>query len=381
MKFTPILISLFLWSTFLVNAQSENKIKKKSTASISSCDSTASIYQNKLTYFDINKTDSIQHILNKWEQGCGKVEPILRLEVLMAIHNSTFVDSNHQMYIDNYVNKYIDRITAANEPKYHLIYESQKDYYDFIPLRGEFDNWTKQIAIDLLPKQINHSSEYLLCLLLSDNIKSFNDAINTDSLSNSKIKNNFKIIDEDNASIINLNLISGVWIPLGMMSNTFYPSPQIGIKINLPIFKTFSFGIGINLQFLNNVKALDVKSNDNVLQAKGSTGLNFSAYLSKEYKLGSSLLIDGIGGVGIGRIHTTLAIPPDPTLINQKIEDQYYSIQTIDCSFGVNIKKKIFKKSTIGLNLNYNYTPFYLDSTLATSIGSNSTSIGLLYTF
>jgi hypothetical protein len=373
MNVKPSLLLFFLFMTQRCFAQGNTNAE----ANNANCENTAIVCLQKLAASDINQTDSVLHLLQFWKTSCGEIEPILRLEILLAIQKGIFKDSNHQVYIDNFINKYIDRAIASNEMRYDMVYENQKSYYDYVPLKSEFDNFTKQFASDLITKQKANSSAYYLCLLFTDNVKGFTDEINADSLGNSTVKKSVLANEENtNAYDISFDLNSGVWFPLGTLANTFNPSPQIGFKINIPMFKTFLFGFGLNIRFLENKNPFNITKDSIPTQTKGTIGLSFGIFVSKEYNISKKILFDVLGGVGIGRIHTTLKMPP-----NAKNEDNYYSVQTVDFTMGFNLKKKIFKKSTIGLQTCYNITPYQYDSNLPNSIGSKSMNVSLLYSF
>ena len=370
--------SLLLFFVFLTKlCLAQDNVASNPQANSAACENTVIVCLQKLATSDSKQTDSIQQVLKFWENSCGATEPVLRLAILLDIQQGTFKDSNHQVYIENYIQKYLDRVVASNEAKYDMVYKKQKAYYNFIPLRSEFDNFTKQFASDLLPKQTANSSAYYLCLLFTDNVKSFTDEINADSLGNSTVKKTMQT-NEENADTydISLHLNTGIWLPLGTLANTFNPSPQIGLKLNIPLFKTLLFGFGLNIRFLENRNTFNIIRESIPTQTKGTMGLSFGIFVSKEYTIGKNLFFDALGGVGIGRIHTNLKMPA-----NAKNEDNYYSIQTIDYTIGFNLRKTIYKKSTLGLNTCFNITPYQYDSLLPKPIGSQSMNVSVLYTF
>lgn len=375
MKFKLILILLLCFECVF-----SQEIKKKTkNTTITKTEQTNTNCENLITQLSINDTDSLNHILKIWKTNSGEIEPILRLEALIAIHNQNFIDSLHETYITKYINKYIDRINASLDTNYQSIYENQKEYYDYIALRGKYDQWTKQIANNLISNTNQSKSSFELCLLLSDNLNGFNEAIQKDSSSNNLLKNIYLNEENENNTIVNLTAFSGIWIPSGSLANTFNVSPQFGAKILFPILKKYKFGIGINIRILNSISKISLSVEDVIKPANATYGLSFGALFSREFILNNKFSLDIIGGIGIGRIHTDLIIT-DVTQNSQK-ENQYYSIQAIDLSTGIDLKRVIFKKHFVGLNCTYSFTPYNNDSILTYQLGSQATSFSLFYMF
>jgi hypothetical protein len=378
MKKNVLFVIAFLFICDFTYSQTDSTLISRLNKPIKNCEIVSYNCQELLVGYTIDQSDSINKILSIWKDYCGEVEPILRIKILMSIFQLQYLDSINKDYINDYIYKYKFRKGASDEEKYNEIYEYQKGYFDYIPLRGKFDNWTRQIAADLIKKQKPKSSEYLFCLLFSDSIKSFDKVLNSREYNKNYIRNT--IVEKNYNSWsrgLTLNILSGIWIPVGKLSSTFKPSPQFGLSFGLPIAKSFRIDLGIILAALVNDKNFDLNVENSVKSANASVCVTFGGWVTKEFKLNNTLFLDAICGIGMGRIDTDLKKPKS----NNDNNDSYYGIGTVDASIGANIRKIVFKRNNIGLNLSYHFVPYSLDKILVKDFGNQFTSLSLIYRF
>lgn len=166
---TPIFVFTFLFTiSFVYIANAQETTIEDIEAIVQEC-------QNNLTSYSIEQSLEINNQLKKWEQAIGENEAILRVKILLSIHQANYSDDSSKSYIDNYITKYIDRYYASKEPNYKQIYIQEKGYFDHVPLNGVFDAWTEAIAVKLRVKQDENSSEYIFCSLFANDIDRFYD--------------------------------------------------------------------------------------------------------------------------------------------------------------------------------------------------------------
>lgn len=372
---------LLLAFCHLAKAQVDSSLVKKLNRPINNCEIVAHNSQILLTQFKIKQSDSINKVLAVWRQYCGANEPISRITILTSIYFQNNNDSINAPYLDNYLHKYKYRIKAAAEYKLHDIYENNKGYLDYIPLKGEFDYWTKNIALELLPNQQPGTSEHLLCLLFSNNFELFDKELQSHKSKNSFVSKYERERRFNNWNRgITLTLVSGIWSPAGKLANTFKQSPQFGFLVGAPISKSLRIDLGLVLAVLESRTNFDLYVENSIKSARGKYCVTFGGWVTKEIKVKKFLFLDLIGGLALGKIDTDLN-KPRVNQNNNTSNDYYYGVSTIDSSIGVSIRKKIFRKSSIGISYNLHYVPYSLDDILVTDLGDHFSSTSLIYRF
>ena len=370
-----VFFSLF---SFNLTAQSDSILLKKLNRPIKNCEVIAYNSQELITQFKVNQIDSINPILKIWENYCGETEPILRIKILMAISLGLYRDSVHDDYIKEYISKYKYRKAVSEESKYAEIYEGQKGYFDYVSPGGLLDNWTKQTALDLIMIQKKNTSEYLFCLLFGGEIEAFDKSLNSKEYENNYVSQTLveKRYHTWNRGIT-FTLLSGVWVPLSKLSETFKPSPQFGLAFGLPVAKSTRIDLGIVLAILANDKNFDLRVENTIKSANAKVCVTFGGWVTREFRVSKSVFVDAIGGIGLGSIDTNLKKPKQAN----DNQDYYYGVDTADMSIGTSIRKRVFTKSSVGVNLSYHFAPYKLDDKLVNDIGSQFSTISLIYRF
>ena len=183
-----ILILILLITSISIYSQNDTTLTTRLNKPIKNCETIAFNSQSILPEYNISQLDSIRKILSIWENQCGNCEPIIRLKILLNIKQKTFVDTNYEMYIAEHIYIYKNRITVSKKNNYSKIFEYYKIYYSYVPLRSKFDEWTKTIAQNLLKEQKKGTSEYLLCLLFSEQIELFYDELKSKEYKENYVK-------------------------------------------------------------------------------------------------------------------------------------------------------------------------------------------------
>jgi len=373
---TLILICLL----FSVNVYSQNDTILSSILKNpgDNCEMIASNCQRILPQYNISQIKSIKEILSIWEIKCGEVEPIIRLKILLDIAERVFVDKKYEQYVTESIYVYKNRVSASKKENYIGIFDYRKSYYSFVPLRSKFDEWTKSIAQKLIKEQKTGTSEYLLCLLLSEQIDDFYKVLKSKEYDENFIKTTVynEIYETWQIGMI-YNVIIGAWIPIGELSNTFSLSPLIGFRAGFTFNGSVRFDIGVNIRLQNQNKPFLINANDTATEVNSKVGFTGGLWLTKEYRLRNKVMLDAIVGLGIGFIDTDLK-KNNP---NPDENEKYYIIETADLSVGMNIRKRIFMRNSIGLNLSYHYAPYNLDKELITNIGNQYLTTSIIYRF
>jgi len=357
-------------------SQNDTTILNRLNKPIKSCEVIAYNSQEIISNFSINQYDSIYKILTVWEKECGSVEPIQRLKILFDIQFNRFIDTTYNEYIKHNISNFRNRVSDAKDNKYKEIYEFNKAYYYYVPLRSKYDNLTKEFAKILLEKQKKETSEYLFCLLFSEEIDKFDKTVSSqpyfynyiNQTINSDLYNSW-------TSKFSFNLAAGMWIPIGKLSNNFNPNPHFGFKIGRPILKSFRIDFGINVGPLIKDNNFDLSIDSTIKSVNGKVCLTLGGWIAKEFKITNNYFFDIVGGIGLGRIDTDLK----KTKSSSDKNDSYYGIDTYDLSIGVNFRRIVYKKMSIGLNINYHYAPYIRNNLLKTQIGDKFATVSIFF--
>jgi uncharacterized protein YqkB len=333
---------------------------------------------NQLSELNILEIERISKILYNWEVICGENEPIARIKILLHIQNNKLDENLIAKYVTDYIYTFKDRVTASNSDNYKAIYAHYSHYYSYVPLKSNYDKWTKSIAQDLLQKQNEGTSEYLLCLLFSEQVDVFYKKIKSRDYKDNFIKNAIYQEKYDTWQRgMNYSIIAGAWFPIGKLSHTFDISPIFGFRGGFTFAKSLRFDIGFNLRVQNQQKPILIEGNNQINEVKSKTGLTGGIWATKEYRINNKVMIDAIVGLGVGILDTDLKKVNTQNTDNNK----YYGVETADFSLGVNFRKRIFMKSSIGINISYHFSPYQLDKVLVNSIGYQHLTTALIYRF
>lgn len=177
---------------------------------------------------------------------------------------------------------------------------------------------------------------------------------------------------------ITFKLQVGIWVPLGNLSGTLSPSPSVGLLFGLPIAKKISIDAGMNIFIPINANRFDYHLPDTILSAKPSLVCGvMGIWITHTDKISSKYFIDKSLGIGLGFIQT------DKNIDNPESDNHTnHSIETMNFSLGINLRKIIFRKRSFGLNITYNFTPYSLfQNHVEKKFGSQSLATGVMYKF
>ncbi|MEE9408937.1 MAG: hypothetical protein V3V28_12780 [Polaribacter sp.] len=170
----------------------------------------------------------------------------------------------------------------------------------------------------------------------------------------------------------------GVWIPLGNLKKTFNLNPSIGFKIGVPIAKNLRIegGTIINVPLKSEVFEYFDKDKSFFTKSKNTVNGTLGVWLKHENIFNEKYFLDKYFGIGVGFIQT------DEKKINSKNEnDQWYGVESVNFNFGLEIRKIAFIKRSIGIFIEYNFTPYTIFKNVSNDFGNSSISTGLSYRF
>jgi len=177
---------------------------------------------------------------------------------------------------------------------------------------------------------------------------------------------------------MSITIQGGIWKPLGNLDRTFDLNPNIGLKWGLPITKQLRIELGTSINIPINSESFEYTTDDTTFIANSKNTVNgfLGLWVSNENRISTKLILNKYFGLGIGFIQTN---NKEPTLKNGNGNN--YSIETVNLNFGIGLRKIVFIKRSIGLYLEYNFSPYSLFGKVNNNFGYSSIITGVSYRF
>lgn len=141
-------------------------------------------------YFYSDEPDSVVDVINYWDVACGPAEPITRIRILGSIWDGSF---NEEMYdetiIDELIWRYDPVRTHGFDGEFHpdLASGGVASESDFVANRDSYDQFTTDLADQLLPHVPPGSLEAFFCLFYSGQQAAAFELLKSDRLSETKL--------------------------------------------------------------------------------------------------------------------------------------------------------------------------------------------------
>jgi len=314
--------------------------------------------------------------MKHWEVNCKYQEPILRLKILLSISQVQEFDSLAKIYFKNNFDRYIARIQESQNENYEEIYNSEPSYFDYVPLNGKFDTWTKNTALSIIENQQLTQTEYLFCLLFSNEFSAFDNALGSSEFKKHFLRKKFEKEDYKQWSENQYWTISvGRWAPLGVMSESFNPSPKFGFEVSGLVSEAVRPGFFVNLVALTDPQDFEMKVDNYYYIVESKLYFSIGAKISAEIKISNYLAFDIVGSLAYSGFNTDL--------LNYYDEDDspvYYTIGSPDVSIGANFRIRA-EKASLGFNVSIHAAPTSADNRLVTDLGGKYLETGVFVRF
>lgn len=316
------------------------------------CDSITYNSTNLIMYFyDVQDYDSVEIVLNNWQQTCGVSEPILRTRILFAILENNFSEALYDSTIMDYVLNYLFRMDTANI----VFYDDYRGYFGFVPIRGNYDYFTQSIADSLLQRVFYNSMELFFSELYANVITDPVKEIQQDTIYNKSVFRSYYYQRVDKyryKADYNLNFHTGIWIPFGnasLLGNHALLGCQLGIhKQKMTYNLTFAF------KFLSSKNEYTILRDGNIEKTNTFFGSYIGADVERElfrYKKNEFNLLAGIGYDGFQSVLVN-------TEDNNSNNDVGHTINSINTNFGLGYRHYMEGKRYIGLQGRYNFVNY-----------------------
>ena len=175
---------------------------------------------------------------------------------------------------------------------------------------------------------------------------------------------------------VSFNLFPGIYLPIGKLSEYYYPGFQFGFSLELMISKKIRIEYVIVPRFMNNKNQIEVYVNDTILKTNTPMSGSIGGSLSYNLYKNKHIFLELFSGLAWEPIDTEI-IDPNPK--NDK--DSLLDISTMGFSIGINTWINTFRNHNFGVKTVYNYAGYNRDKILKSNIGGHSFSVSLVYKF
>jgi hypothetical protein len=301
-----------------------------------------------MNYYQNQDYDNALFVLNYWESECGASEPIYRTRILLAINDNAFDESIYNSAMVNYVLNYMMRMEAESPDE---LYNNYASYFGFVPIRGDYDFFTQDIADKLLSREFDNPLELLYCQFYANIITDPLKVIRNDSLYNSTDLKKYYFREVDKYRYkpdFHYSFLAGVWIPTGNAA-TLGIHPQIGFQVGARLQK-MTYNLTLAFKFIDTPNDYLILRDGLIDTTRyflgGYIGLDIERVLLKSKKHEFDLLF-GVGYDGFDAINKNL---DDDNTDN----DVGHSINSLNTNFGLGYRYFYKKHRYIGIQGKYN---------------------------
>lgn len=370
-------IAIIISITFSFVSFSQNIINQE-IINETSCETKSDLLGNYLAnyYFIVSDQlpyDSINMIVQDWQNTCGLTEPILRLTILNRLNHNKKSDSLIIKYFqDAYNESYAYKTQHLSEYEKDSLFKNNKSIFGYINFNHSYDEMTQAMAQKIITQSTNFYVAKFCNLLL----KTSSEEIYTSQTT----QNNTENYQEQGLYSFASKITLGAWTPSRIKYNNFPTTPYFGIGVEVN-GESWYFEIEVKMRFLSSEYAYDFKVNHDIFVAEPNIGINSGfKYGYRIFKAGPvhTYLNTGLG------IDIT-----DTGIIKEEIYDEesgdyyyrYYYLSTVHSSIGTILLIKPKNGGTFGLEANLHYYPYSLSSRLVSDLPGSGFSVGLFIKF
>jgi len=369
-QLTILLLAFAVWQAY----SQQINVKKLMTEHFLNCDD---IYYNNAhlipKYYQQKSLDTVQALVQYWEQECGEIEPVFRTKILLGIEKGADVNdlnakktlagleyylSEKKLY-EYYFNRALEQNNFIGQNRLLNIYGQ---YYDF----------TKKWALQLLKnKNLNDDQKFVL-EVYADKIKSLDGLEKPPYDKTVLYKTYVELKNEQEKSKRNYDfyytLNAGMWVPtdnLQILGN----HPQLGFRLGT-YYKKWTFDMELMVAFLKSSNEYLSPNNGQLMLTDKFTkpfiGFNAAYHLYQTDKV--AIYISS--GLGYESITTFSA---DENLANNN-EEIFLNSFNVNTGMGV---KYFIKNSFLSLEVKYRVSDF--DNGDGTDLSGNAFGINFIY--
>jgi len=371
MRIPLIIIILFL--SFQSNGQNNDSIKR-----IVDCELLTTNKLNQITEILSKEQFEISDvIIDELIKQCGVSEFIQRLIILRNIIEKKSTNASILKYFENdmhYV--YRDRIQDSKKINFGYVYSNRKAYYGYIPLRHEIDSIIINKAVTLLETDSLNLDERLICIIFTGQFELFEKEIEKRQYKQSCIKQYLKKdYREYRKNFPYFTIYTGIFRPLNS-NDIFTYSPMFGFTICNPMIDKYTIEFGFKFRRNIHDDSFDYFALEKNNQVNSKYSLFFGGLVGYKVIESEKLILTPKFGLGFETVDTGISEKK-----RNSAEETSYNLETANFTVGISAMTPVFRRSYLGIGINYHFCPYNLDKNLLTKIESNLMSIEIFWRF
>jgi len=347
-----------------------------------------------------NQYDKLASILAQIEQSCGTIELVQRIKIVHLIIAKQSSGNAIERYLDNgFDEQLLNRFADAAREDFAYQYESNKQQYNYVPLRHPIDQLIKTRAKALLQSQSYTLSDAEIDILnlFSNEELLRNQASSVKQTVPEKQEHAVKeeqeetlaLADYYNKSKIGFLPYIGVYGPLGGKNTTFGPNLSLGFTIMSSLQKSFIFEGGFKVRINSNDKNFDYNYYDQSESVNSNFGLFFGGAVGYKIYDNTKYIVIPKLNIGIDMVDTGISedIYTDGyydgygDYISGGNSTKLHTVNTMHLGLSMAGMRQIKGKNYIGIEAGYHYTPYQWDHNLLSNIYNHYGSIELFFRF
>jgi len=334
------------------------------------CDTVARYSGSWIMYFyAIGQYDSASIVLDNWEATCGPSEPIIRTRILFAIRNNTF---SEDMYDSTIVDDMLNYMMRMDTSKPAGLYSNYREYFGYVPLRGDYDKFTLSVANELLERVFYDPAELLFAELYANVLPDAAKAIQKDTTyTNTSLRDYY--YDRVNKYLkqpdVHFGFYTGIWIPFDNAS-LLGNHPLIGFQIGLRSQKMI-YNLSMDFRFLKSKNEYTILRDGYTETTDVFAGIYFGADVEREVFTFRKNKISLLGGIGYDGFDSVKVNTEDDNPDN----DESHMISSMNTNFGLGYRHFFESKTYLGLQGKYNFVNY--SNTGGTNFAGNCLTISI----
>ncbi len=375
----PFFLLLIITLPSFLFSQNNDELRDILNLPQNKCEEYSPSYAKAISGFGFEDIDSIGKYLDFWIETCGYNEAVFRVFVLMSIQEGEIkeedIGSNYEYFISNFQ----ERTLEAQYSGYQNTFENDKAYFLYIPLRSEFDSWTKAWSQNLLKEKnwtgLNH---FFLSLYSQKSEFLIEEEINNpkyDSITFIQEWRKETLQETRNEGGFAISL--GTWIPQGKLTDYMDISPVLGVNGEVLISERTSIGGNLNFMVPVNKRDFRINTPDSTELTKATFGINFNVYLSYDLLYIKKFKLSAYGGIGFESLITDISQPIE----NEDEEPVNYSINTYNINAGLDFSLRNKKYNYWGIKTGYTFMDYNIGIRAANDLGGNAFQLTAYYRF
>lgn len=324
-------------------------------------------------YFEEAKYDSVEIILDYWEDKNGLSGPLFMAKTLIAIYQDTYSEDLSQQDILTYLLTYKPELREdANDSK-KLIYLSYP-FYDicYNPIHPAFEEFLKELVQENLIRLKEGDVRYLICKFYNNEFDFVFNELKSGRYDHTELKKYYDLEIQKTLSEMegHIGYIAGAWFPQGE-SRILGNHPTLGCLIGFKK-KKFLYDLTTTLRFLNSPNKYNILHKNSVIETDDFLGYYIGLELGREIYRNKRNEFDFVLGTGYDCF---------TAYSNEDDKEDAKNIGSFNFNVGIGYRHYFSDYSTryIGFQARMNFVDY--DNRGGTDLSGNSISLRFICSF